>query len=124
MKGNRFLCSTLCLFSCAVSPTLRAQNSGFVYLANFGNAQQPGSILGYAISDNIGALTAVPGPPFQIQLGGGLLNLAVTPSGRFLYAPSATISRQVAHGSRGVSTLSCRYRPFRSLRLCFESAGQ
>src|SRR6266478_6977167 len=75
MKGNRFLCSTLCLFSCAVSPTLRAQNSGFVYLANFGNAQQPGSILGYAISDNIGALTAVPGPPFQIQLGGGLLTL-------------------------------------------------
>jgi (2Fe-2S) ferredoxin len=33
-RKSLFLCSTLCLLSCAVSPTLRAQNSGFVYVTN------------------------------------------------------------------------------------------
>ena len=87
-RKSLFLCSTLCLSSCAVSPTLRAQNSGFVYVMNKPtSAQQPASILGYSIRDNTGELTAVPGSPFQMSLGAD--TLAVTSSGRFLYTPSA-----------------------------------
>jgi len=92
-RKSLLVCSILSLLLSAVSPCLRAQNSGFVYLSNSpSNANQPGSILGYAVSDDTGALTAVPGSPFQIQLSGGGSSLAVTPSGRFLYTPTATYS--------------------------------
>ena len=64
-KKSLFFCSILCLFSCTVSPTLRAQHSGFVYVTNNPtSAQQPGNILRFAISDYSGALTPVPGSPF------------------------------------------------------------
>ena len=63
-KKSLFFCSITCLFSCAVSPTLRAQHSGFVYVTNNPTSAQPGSILSFAISDHTGALTPVPGSPF------------------------------------------------------------
>jgi len=95
-----FVCSIVSFLLCADSPTLHAQNSGFVYVANtpppFG---QTPSILGFSITDNNGALTPVPGSPFQIP-GGGLA-LAVTPSGRFLYTPTGTYS-----ASTGTYTVS------------------
>jgi 6-phosphogluconolactonase (cycloisomerase 2 family) len=86
MKWNSlFVCSILSFLLFVASPTLRAQNSGFVYVENNPtSADQPGSILGFSITDNTGALTPVPGSPFQIPSGG--FTLAVTPSGRFLYA--------------------------------------
>jgi len=99
-RKSLFLCSTLCLSSCAVSPTLRAQNSGFVYVTNKpSSAQQPASILGYSIRDNTGELTAVPGSPFQMSLGAD--TLAVTSSGRFLYTPSAIPGVQDGWGVAG-----------------------
>jgi len=99
-RKSLFLCSTLCLSSCAVSPTLRAQNSGFVYVTNKpSSAQQPASILGYSIRDNTGELTAVPGSPFQMSLGAD--TLAVTSSGRFLYTPSAIPGVQDGWGVSG-----------------------
>jgi 6-phosphogluconolactonase (cycloisomerase 2 family) len=89
MEGKWFLLfSILCLFSVVPSPTLRAQNTGFVYVGNHQNGQSD-SILGYAISDNNGALTPVPGSPFPTQFGNSNIKFAVTPSGRFLYTPSA-----------------------------------
>jgi hypothetical protein len=98
-RKSLFLCSTLCLSSCAVSPTLRAQNSGFVYVTNKPtSAQQPATILGYSIRDNTGA-NSVPGSPFQMALGAD--TLAVTSSGRFLYTPSAIPGVQDGWGLAG-----------------------
>jgi hypothetical protein len=57
------------------------------------SAQQPASILGYSISDNTGALTAVPGSPFQI--------LEMCCSTFPLDAPSAVSINDVVDDQRG-----------------------
>lgn len=100
-RKSFFLCSVLCLVLCAAPPTLRAQNSGFVYVANTAPYGQTPSILGFSITDNNGGLTPVSGSPFQTPGGGSAL--AVTPSGRFLYAPSLMPGTDSGSGVAGYS---------------------
>lgn len=95
-----FLCSILSFLLFAASPTLQAQTSGFVYVANTPPFGQTPSILGFSITDINGALTAVPGSPFPIP-GGGSAPLAVTPSGRFLYTYSTIPGVSGAWGVAG-----------------------
>lgn len=86
-----FLSCALLLCVATLGTPVRAQTAGFVYVSNepAPSSGQPGSILGYAINVQSGALTTVPGSPFQAYLTGSA-TLAATPSGRFLYAPVVT----------------------------------
>jgi 6-phosphogluconolactonase (cycloisomerase 2 family) len=63
-----------------------AQSGGFIYLLNTPSSlnNPPGSILGFSIDANTGTLTPIPGPPVQAHFPDP--QLAVSPSGRFLYA--------------------------------------
>ncbi|PYU79106.1 MAG: hypothetical protein DMG50_24970 [Acidobacteria bacterium] len=81
--------SCVALFLCSVySAQVRAQNAGFVYVTNSQGSNGTGTpaILGFAVNPSSGALTPVPGSPFQVPADNGKSTLAVTPSGRFLYA--------------------------------------
>jgi DNA-binding beta-propeller fold protein YncE len=55
----------------------------FVYVVNY----LSGTISGFSIAAGTGVLTAVTGSPFTI--GAGLWELAIDPSGRYLYAGQA-----------------------------------
>lgn len=137
-RKSLFLWSTLCLLSCAVSPTLRAQNSGFVYVTNKPtSAQQPASILGYSISDNTGALTAVPGSPFIVpndasaanKNGPSLTWAAAHPTARFLYAADSnqldlwTFAIDGTSGALTLTPTSPTHMPHGSNQFAFDPTG-
>ena len=62
--------------------------SMFAYVVSHVSATEkdtsPGYVSGYSVDASTGALTAIPGKPFATGLG-PLGDIAVTPSGKFLY---------------------------------------
>ena len=66
-----------------VDPTAR-----FIYVANsYGGATSQGSVSAFTIDAQSGALAEIPGSPYTVNYGPR--TLAVDPSGRFLYVPTA-----------------------------------
>jgi 6-phosphogluconolactonase (cycloisomerase 2 family) len=68
--------------SVVVDPTGR-----FAYVPNLGlTPYATGSISAYTIDPSSGALTPIPGSPFQILSGAGAASATIEPTGKFLYA--------------------------------------
>jgi 6-phosphogluconolactonase len=73
-------------FSVAVDPTGK-----FAYVANFTSGSGtpvPGSVSGYTINSDTGALTAIAGSPFPAGVQPGFIT--VDPNGKFVYAVNST----------------------------------
>lgn len=76
-----------------VAAALNLRSPQFLYVSNATGAQ--GEISGYTVDPNTGALTALPGSPFPVNVNSGLAGIVVSDDNKFVYV-ALTLDSSVA----------------------------